>query len=147
MIEIDELVRLRILENNVDLLRRVMDHGHASDDLIRMIFGWQKEITGFDVYTSPAIVTAPQPAPTVDVHSAPKTITSVPPPPKPFTSKKSEMMKKVKDLRVNHSMSGKQIAEKTGMSEATVSTYLKELGLRNESSMTEISGPVPGAGK
>ena len=134
MIETEELIRLRILENNVALLKRVMDHGPASDAQIRMIFDWPVPENKMIINNEGITIER--------THSE-----IVPPPPKPLTSKKSEMMKKVKDLRVNHSMSGKQIAEKTGLSEATVSTYLKEMGLRNESSMTEISGPVPGAGK
>lgn len=131
MIEVEELVRLRILENDVAHLHRFLDKGMLSEDMVRLIFGWKK-----DEEKEQEPVSTPAPVKTI-----------IPPPPKPLTSKKSEMMKKVKDLRVNHSMSGKQIAEKTGLSEATVSTYLKEMGLRNESSMTEISGPVPGAGK
>lgn len=55
-------------------------------------------------------------------------------------------MKKVKNLHLE-GKNGKQIAAETGLSEATVSTYLKEMGLRGVSSMTEISGPVPGAGR
>ena len=125
MIEIDELVRLRILENNVALLKRVMDHGPASDDQIRMIFDWpvpeKKMIINNEGITIERI------------HSE-----IVPPPPKPMTSKKHEMMKKVKELHLE-GLNGKQIAEKTGLSEGTVSTYKKEMGLISETSMTMIN--------
>ena len=123
MIEIDELVRLRILENNVDLLRRVMDHGHASDDMIRMIFGWQNRTDGLPNLVMK--INEPQAA-------------IVPPPAKPITSKKHEMMKKVKELHLE-GLNGKQISEKTGLSEGTVSTYKKEMGLVGEASLTMIN--------
>ena len=129
MIEIDELVRLRILENNVDLLKRVMEHGHASNDLIRMIFGWQM-VPSLQVSTSPAVVVR-EPADSTAI---------APPPPKPMTSKKHEMMKKVKELHLE-GLNGKQIAEKTGLSEGTVSTYKKEMGLVGEASLTMINAP------
>ena len=118
-------------EERVSQLHRALNAGMMTTEFVRLIFDW--------------------PAPEKKVEEKKPALapvkTIIPPPPKPLASKKSEMMKKVKDLRVNHSMSGKQIAEKTGLSEATVSTYLKEMGLRNESSMTEISGPVPGGGR
>ena len=55
-------------------------------------------------------------------------------------------MAKVKRLHLE-GLNGKQIADKTGLSEDTVSTYKKEMGLIPISSMTEISGPVPGVSK
>lgn len=123
MIELEELVRLRILENDVEHLHRILDNGMLCDDMVRLIFNWPAP-------------EKPEPEP---VTIPTKTI--VPPPPKPMNSKKTEMMKKVKDLRVNHGMSGKQIAEKTGLSEGTVSTYLKEMGLRGETFLTEVNAP------
>lgn len=124
MIEVEELVRLRILENDVEHLHRFLDKGMLSEDMVRLIFGWKKkEEKEPEPVSTPALV---------------KTI--VPPPPKPMTSKKGEMMAKVKSLHLK-GLNSKQIAEKTGLSDSTVSTYKKEMGLIGEASLTLLNSP------
>lgn len=135
MIEIEELVRLRILENDVEHLHRFLDKGMLSEDMVRLIFGWKKDDTS--LRSSVAALEDQKPANEPVI---------VKPPQKPLTSKKAEMMAKVKKLHLE-GLNGKQIADKTGLSEGTVSTYRKEMGLIPISSMTEISGPVPGGGR
>ncbi len=136
-VEVKEYIQLKILEDKIAELHRVYDEDKSiSDDMLYMIFGWERKAKEtFSVSTSPAIVSTPAPVKTI-----------APPPPKPMTSKKAEMMAKVKKLYLE-GLNGKQIAGKTGLSEDTVSTYKKEMGLIPISSMTEISGPVPGGGR
>lgn len=130
-IEVKEYVQLKILEDKIAELRRVYDEdAHISDSTFYTIFGWERKAKEtFSVSTSPAIVSTP---------ALVKTI--VPPPPKPMTSKKGEMMAKVKSLHLK-GLNGKQIAEKTGLSESTVSTYKKEMGLIGEASLTLLNSP------
>lgn len=118
-------------EERVNQLHRALDAGMVTEDFIRIIFDWPAPIRGEEAKPEP--VTIP-------------TKTIAPPPPKPMTSKKAEMMAKVKKLHLE-GLNGAQIAKKTGLSEGTVSTYKKEMGLIPISSMTEISGPVPGVSK
>ena len=109
-------------EERVNQLRRLLDAGEATEKIICLIFDWEmpkrEQIPTIPISTTPAIV---------------------PPPPKPMTSKKHEMMKKVKELH-KEGLNGAQIAKKTGLSETTISTYKKEMGLVGETSMTLIEG-------
>ena len=114
-------------EERVQQLHRMLDAGEATGKIIRLIFDWP----------------APQEEPkAVPLPPLPETQADpiVVPPPKPLKSKKPEMMAKVKDMKVNHDMSRKEIAKATGLSVSTVDTYLKEQGLVGEASMTLLEG-------
>ena len=149
-IENEELIRLNILDDHVDLLHTALENGEMTENLVRLIFRWPKDNSWLtDQIKAPAITVrvpvaaalAPeQSAEPITQKANPPEKTIVPPPPKPMTSKKGEMMAKVKSLHLK-GLNGKQIAEKTGLSESTVSTYKKEMGLIGEASLTLLNSP------
>ena len=72
-------------EERVNQLHRALDAGMATEAFVRIIFDWPAPIRGKEEKPEP--VTIP-------------TKTVAPPPPKPMTSKKAEMMAKVKKLHL-----------------------------------------------
>ena len=120
-------------EERVNQLKRALDAGQLTEAFIRIIFDW----------SAPQPKLVEQLKEELNKQEAPILIPAdyvAPPPVRPATSKKHEMMKKVKELHLE-GLNGKQIAEKTGLSEGTVSTYKKEMGLVGEASLTMINAP------
>ena len=118
-------------EERVNQLKRALDAGAMTEKFVRIIFDWPEPTTSLK-----ELEQSIKEAPTILVPAD----YVAPPPVRPATSKKHEMMKKVKELHLE-GLNGAQIAKKTGLSEATVSTYKKEMGLVGEASLTMINAP------
>lgn len=114
----------RRTEERVNQLKRALDADMLTEAIIRIIFDWP----------APAKVEEKQPEP------APAPVQTVAQAAKPMTSKKAEMMARVKQMHLK-GMTGRQIAEKTGLSEGTVSTYKKEMGLIGVCSLSDVNAP------
>ena len=147
-IEVTEFVHLKILDDKVAQLRRAYDEDqYITDDTLHMIFGWEREKKETcSASTSPAIVHAPDLA--AEAHS-PDPIPSFvkkTAPANPTAPISDEKLAAIKHLHME-GKNGRQIAEALGISEGTVSKYKQKMGLIGVSSMTEISGPVPGGGR
>ena len=147
-VEVKEYIQLKILEDKIAELHRVYDEDKCiSDDMLYMIFGWERKAKeSFFASPSPAIIV-----------SAPDPVPSVPEPVPPFVKKPEpihqiapigdEMAAAIKRMFVEECKKPKEIAETLGIGLSTVYNYLKKQGLSRTSSMTEIAGPVPGAVK
>ena len=120
-------------EERVNQLKRALDTGAMTEKFVRIIFDW----------SAPQPKLVEQLKEELNKQEAPILIPAdyvAPPPVRPATSKKHEMMKKVKKLHLE-GLNGAQIAKQTGLSEATVSTYKKEMGLVGVASLTMINAP------
>ena len=139
-IEVTEYVQLKILEEKIQALHRAYDEDkNISDDTLYMIFGWKrKNKETFSMSTSPAVVTAPDPLPPFVKKTAPAG---------KIAPIGNETAAAIKRMFVDECRKPKEIAEALDIGLSTVYSYLKKQGLDRTSSMTEISGPVPGAGK
>lgn len=143
-IEVKEYVQLKILEDKIAELRRVYDEdAYISDSVLYRIFGWErKKKETCSASVSPAIVQDPVPEAPEQVPPFVKTV-----PVHPTAPIGDEMAAAIKRMFVEEGKKPKEIAEAFGVALSTVYSYLKKQGLGSTSSMTEISGPVPGAAR
>lgn len=145
-IEVKEYVQLKILEDKIAELRRVYDEdAYISDSILYRIFGWErKAVKPVTMPSDPIITLTSDPVPEAPEQVPPfaknhSTVRQT----APIGDEKAAAIKKM-------FLEGKKPTEISKVQEVALSTvyhYLKKMGLTNTSSMTMISGPVPGTMK